>query len=807
MGPRKHMKFDEGSGDGVESNGKEQKPLSKKQLKKLKKQQQKQAVPANVDADSPDILGPLNLARLEALESKKESLSDGDLRFHSSASSDEESRRPQSTPDGKTDPEDTTTKVNGTVPATEDKSTKLNGLASTPKVVYYRDSEDEEAEKPKPQLKVKDLKKRKQELQKERERLPMYVASDQVLDYVLKNQVSVLIGETGSGKSTQLPQLIYNREKNKKIAITQPRRVAAINLATRVAQEMGSFVGNKVGYTVRFQNKAGDSTYLKYLTDGMLLREILLDPTLSRYDTILLDEAHERTVLTDMLMGLIKRLLVGDRGPGSDRPLRLVIMSATLDAQRFSSFFDNAPILYVEGRMHPVQRYYVKTPLDNVVDGVVQTVCQTNMSEPSPGDILVFLAGQEEIDRCVDRLNSLAHDLPKQAPLIVALPLYASLPPNQQQKVFEPLPARRRKVILATNIAETSLTISGVRYVIDSGLRKVRVWKPELGLDALLATHISKASAAQRMGRAGREAPGKCFRLFTEKTYTEDLPDQTEPEIVRCDVASAVLMLKNAGVNDILNFQWVQSPSKKALRSALLKLYTLQALDDSGKVTDLGKEMALLPVSPHLAAVLIHARNQGPELLQAVIDIVACLSVEDLLLNPHPEKRDDVNERRRVEFGGGIEYGDLIMLKEMFDKYFYQCHDKHDRKALCESTAINYRGMDNVNLVRKQLQSYMKVKEEYPTKHVASPDIIKCFLHGFVSNTALGLPDRRYKTVLTNQYLNIHPSSMLFGKKIDAIMYMEYVYTTKGYARIVSPIQEDWLQQIAPHLLARGKEA
>lgn len=780
MGPRQHKKFEDSDPTKIQ-NGE---VLSKKQLKKLKKQQQKEHDndddTTNGQQESP-ILGPLNISRLKAIETNQETLSDGDLRFHSS---EEEPLKP-ATP--------------------------------APKIVNYRDSEDEDEDVKRPSSgetkkpNIEELKNKRIQLKKERQNLPIFAASDQVLSHVFKNKVTILIGETGSGKSTQLPQLIYNHEKDKKghkIAITQPRRVAAINLATRVAQEMGTVLGNKVGYTVRFQNKAGDSTNLKYLTDGMLMREILLDPNLSRYNTIILDEAHERTVLTDMLMGLIKRLLQGPRA--SD--LRVVIMSATLDAQRFSDFYENAPILYVQGRTYPVQRYYIKSPLDNVVDGVVHSVCQINMAEPYPGDILVFLAGQEEIDRCVDRLNTLAPYVSgkkTKTPGIVAMPLYASLPPNLQQRVFEPLSEpNHRKIILATNIAETSLTISGVRYVIDSGLRKVRVWKPELGLDALLATHISKANAAQRMGRAGREAPGKCFRLFTESTYEEELPSQTEPEILRCDVASTVLMLKNAGVSDVVNFQWLQTPSKKSIRAALLKLYTLKALGDSGEVTDLGKEMALLPVSPHLAAVLIHGKNQGPPgLLQSIIDIVSCLSVDDLLINPHPEKRDEINERRRIEFGGGIEYGDLIMLKELFEKYYIQCTNKKERKQLCESTGVNLRGMENVLLVRRQLQSYMKVTQDHSTAHIPSQDIIKCFLHGFVSNTALGLPDRRYKTVLTNQFLNIHPSSMLFGKKCDAIMYMEYVYTTKGYARMVSPIHEDWLQEVAPHLLARGHEA
>uniref|UniRef100_A0A060SXA1 RNA helicase n=1 Tax=Blastobotrys adeninivorans TaxID=409370 RepID=A0A060SXA1_BLAAD len=631
--------------------------------------------------------------------------------------------------------------------------------------------------------------------------LPVYRARTQILEKILGNRVTVLLAETGSGKSTQLPQLLVNNDKKERVAITQPRRVAAINLATRVSDEMGVQIGQQVGYSVRFQNKWSPQSKIKYLTDGMLLREMLIDPDLTRYTTVILDEAHERTVLTDLLMGLIKRLL------SRRQDIRVVVMSATLDAEKFASFF-GAQILYVEGKMYPVERYYLKAPVDDVVDGVVQAVCQVNSGEPS-GDMLVFLAGQEDIDKCVDRINAIAPQMPKEAPLMVALPLYASLPPQAQQKVFENLPARRRKIIVATNIAETSLTIPGVRYVIDSGLRKIRVWKPQLGLDTLLTTPISQASAQQRMGRAGREGPGKCFRLFPESTYTQ-LSSQTEPEIVRCDPASTVLMLKRAGVDDVLGFEWVESPSKKAIKAALLKLYSLKALDDSGKITDLGREMVLLPVSPTLAAVLIHAK-EDEQLLRTVVDIVACLSVDDLLVTPHPDKRDEVNEKRNQLFAGGREYGDLIMLREMVALY-RTIPDRRSRKEFCESVGVNWRGMDNVELVRKQLLQYTGYKsetneEEDETKEPVSNElVVQTFIKGYVANTALGLPDRRYKTVMNGQILNIHPSSMMFGRKKEAIMYMDYVYTTKAYARMVSTVEVEWLKEIGGHLLARHSD-
>jgi ATP-dependent RNA helicase DHR2 len=674
-------------------------------------------------------------------------------------------------------------------------SQRTSAYLGSAKTVYFDDSESESNICTTPIVTKKSLKIVKSSLLKVRQNLPVYQSRDKILRHITKNKTTVLLAETGSGKSTQIPQILLENDPNEVIAITQPRRVAAISLATRVSQEMGCRVGSKVGYSVRFQANTSANTQIKYLTDGMLLRELMIDPSLEKkYTTVILDEAHERTVLTDVLMGLLKRLQ-------RQRPIRIVVMSATLDADKFSKFFDNAEILYVEGKMFPVQRMYLRQPIDDVVDGVIQSVCQINMSEPT-GDVLVFLPGQDEIDKSVDRLNAIAGDLPKQAPLIVALPLYASLPPHLQQKTFDKLPPRRRKVILATNIAETSLTIPGVRYVVDSGLRKVRVWKPSLGLDTLFTSPISQASAQQRMGRAGREGPGKCYRLFTEASYGE-LVSETEPEILRTDVASTTLMLKRLGIDDVINFEWVQSPGKKAIESALMKLYGLKALDDSGKITSLGQKMVLLPVSPHLAAVLIRASET--DLLSVVLDIVACLSVEDLMINPHPDKRDEINEKKRQLFGGGRENGDLVMIKEMYDMY-RDLTDKRQQKEFCQTVGVNPRAIRNVGLVRKQLERYMGVTTE-ATNKFDPREVIKCFLSGYIANTALGLPDRRYRTVANSQNLSIHPSSMMFGRKVEAIVYMEYVYTSKGYARIVSPIDIEWLQEVAPHLLGRVKRA
>ncbi|QPG76449.1 hypothetical protein FOA43_003838 [Brettanomyces nanus] len=643
----------------------------------------------------------------------------------------------------------------------------------------------------------------------DRKKLPIYKAKNRLIPRIISSKVSIVIGETGSGKSTQVPQFLM-KKVNGGIAVTQPRRVAAINLATRVAEEYGCPLGHEVGYSVRFSNVTSKKTKLRYLTDGMLLREMMLDPMMSKYSTIIVDEAHERTILTDLILGFLKGLILGKRKDDSD--FRVIVMSATLDAEKFSQFFENAPIYYIEGRLFPVKRLYLQRSADDIIDDMVKAIIQVNQGERT-GDILCFLPGQEDIDKVTSLLEKLAPELPKDAPLMVPLPLYAALPPHQQMKVFEKVKPRQRKVILSTNIAETSVTVPGIRYVIDSGLRKVKVWRHELGLSTLLTVPISKASAAQRTGRAGREAPGKCFRLYREKDYLK-LCENTEPEILRSEIVSPVLMLKRLNVDDILGWYWIESPGKESLFSALRQLYSLNALSDSGSITSLGQKMVVLPVAPHLASVLIQAKEYG--VLDPVVDIVSCLSVDNLLLTPSSEKRDEINIKRRDTCTLGSRYGDLLMLKELYDIY-NGFSDVGECKHWCREIGVSYRGFRNVLRIRKQIASYMEniggrsthsqsdinddIDDIDYSKPVDPSLILKSFLKGFITNSAIGMPDRSYRTVTTGDTISIHPSSLLFGKKVDAILYIEHVYTMKGYARNVSAIELEWLQEVAPHLL------
>ncbi|PZC73126.1 hypothetical protein B5X24_HaOG209984 [Helicoverpa armigera] len=446
------------------------------------------------------------------------------------------------------------------------------------------------------------------ELLRRRLGLPVWEYKNDFMRLLNTHQCVVLVGETGSGKTTQIPQwsvefAAVTAGKSKGVACTQPRRVAAMSVAQRVAEEMDVALGQQVGYSIRFEDCSGPQTILKYMTDGMLLREAMSDPMLEQYRVILLDEAHERTLATDILMGVLKEVIK----QRSD--LKLVIMSATLDAGKFQQYFDNAPLMNVPGRTHPVEIFYTPQPERDYLEAAIRTVIQIHICEEIAGDILLFLTGQEEIEDACKRIKREIDNLGPDAGELKCIPLYSTLPPNLQQRIFEPAPPNRangaigRKVVVSTNIAETSLTIDGVVFVIDPGFAKQKVYNPRIRVESLLVSPISKASAQQRAGRAGRTRPGKCFRLYTEKAYKNEMQDNTYPEILRSNLGSVVLQLKKLGIDDLVHFDFMDPPAPETLMRALELLNYLAALDDDGNLTDLGAVMAEFPLDPQLAAI------------------------------------------------------------------------------------------------------------------------------------------------------------------------------------------------------------
>ncbi|XP_010515204.1 PREDICTED: probable pre-mRNA-splicing factor ATP-dependent RNA helicase DEAH3 [Camelina sativa] len=428
------------------------------------------------------------------------------------------------------------------------------------------------------------------EIQEERRNLPVWVHKDEFLQALKENQMVILVGDTGSGKTTQIPQFVLEALVNENpnpggtgrlvVGCTQPCRVAAMSAARRVAEEMDAVIGEEVGCTVRFDDCSSSRTVLKYLTDGMLLREALVDPLLSNYKAIILDEAHERSIATDLLFGILVKAL-------TSRPtLKLVVMSSTLYAHKLRYYFGgHVPLIKVPGRLHPVEIIYTQEPVTHYLEAAIRKVIQIHMCEP-PGDVLVFLTGEEEIE---DACSRILHKLGDQVKVV---PLYSFLPPAMQQRAFDPTPHPVRKIVVSTNIAETSLSIDGIVYVVDPGFSMQKYYNPKTRLDSLVVSPISMASADQRARRAGTTGPGKCFRLYTQEIYSGLIPLEV-PEMYRANLVNTVLALKRLGVKDLLSLNFMDPPFPKTLFQALTDLFDLGAVDDEGNLTKIGEMMSL----------------------------------------------------------------------------------------------------------------------------------------------------------------------------------------------------------------------
>ncbi|PGH01024.1 ATP-dependent RNA helicase DHR2 [Blastomyces parvus] len=728
------------------------------------------------------------------------------------------------------------------------------------------------------------LKERAKALYHTRKQLPIFPHADEIRKHLHRNDVMLLVGETGSGKSTQVPQFLVDEKwarprtakvpsttlgKKAKsqiksadsendsaqkelvmkeitvggcIAITQPRRVAAVSLARRVAEEMGTPLGNsspasKVGYSVRFDSSTSPNTRVKFLTEGMLLQEMLSDPWLTKYSAVVVDEVHERGVNVDLILGFLRNMVSGKKEGRGGLPLKVVVMSATADMESLLGFFaeglnsgisdkggysgmdegkpnndqpsdeassalsQNVSVCHIKGRQFPVKVIYSPEPVHDFVDAALQIIFKIHMKEPLPGDILVFLTGQETVESLEALVNEYAVGMDPALPKVQVLPLFAALPQAAQQRVFIPAPPRTRKIILSTNIAETSVTVSGVRYVVDCGKAKMKQFRARLGLDSLLVKPISKSAAIQRKGRAGREAPGQCYRLYTEKDYLA-LREANMPEILRCDLSQAILNMKARGVDDIVGFPFLTRPPREALEKALLQLFSIQALDEAGKISEIGEKIAKLPLTAQLGRVLLASVKYGPDCVRNVIDIISCLSVENIFLNTMSEDKKEEAEKARRDLYR--REGDHLTMLATVKAY---ASENTDRKAWASRHFVSHRAMQAVMDVRKQLITQCRQAKFLPNdKDTNNPNgnraisseedpvsILKSFLTGFASNTARPFPDGSYKTIVGNQTVAIHPSSVLFGRKVEAIMYNEYVFTNRSYARGVSAVQMDWV--------------
>ncbi|KLT41011.1 P-loop containing nucleoside triphosphate hydrolase protein, partial [Cutaneotrichosporon oleaginosum] len=622
-------------------------------------------------------------------------------------------------------------------------------------------------------------------IEEQRRSLPIYKLRDQLVKAIKENQILVVVGDTGSGKTTQMAQYLAEEGmlEHGRLGCTQPRKVAAVSVAKRVAEEVGCRLGGEVGYTVRFEDVTSPDTKIKFMTDGMLLRELLVDPDATRYSVIMLDEAHERTIATDVLFGLMKKAC--KRRPD----LKLICTSATLDAEKFAKYFYGCPIFTIPGRTYPVEVLYTKEPESDYLEASLITILQIHLMEP-PGDILLFLTGQEEIDTSCEILYERVKALGPSVPELIILPVYAAMPSEMQSRIFDPAPPGARKCVIATNIAETSVTIDGIYYVIDPGFSKQNAYDPKLGMDSLIVTPISQAQARQRAGRAGRTGPGKCYRLYTELAFRNEMLPNPIPEIQRTNLAATILTLKAMGVNDLIHFDFMDPPPAATMLMALEALYALGALDDEGLLTRVGRKMADFPLDPPLSKMLIKSVDYGCS--EEVLTIVAMLQSGGQVFY-RPKDKQAQADAKKAKFHQPE--GDLLTLLAVYNGW----KNSKFSNPWCFENFVHSRAMKTAQNVRKQLVGIM---DRY--KH----DLVSCgtdfnrvrlaICSGFFRNAAKKDAMEGYKTLVEGTPVSIHPSSALFQRQPEWCIYYELILTAKEYMHQVTVIEPKWLQEVAP---------
>ncbi|CAN4121511.1 unnamed protein product [Withania somnifera] len=671
---------------------------------------------------------------------------------------------------------------------------------------------------------------RKQKIEQQRKNLPIAAVERRLVEEVRNNDTLIIVGETGSGKTTQLPQYLFKGGfccDGGIIGMTQPRRVAAITVAKRVAEECGGPLGQKAGYAIRFEDVTSGQTKIKYMTDGLLLREALLDPYLSKYSVIIVDEAHERTIHTDVLLGLLKNVqksrsksingmvntdrnnstnghALEERIDYQNDGILKPYQAKNLDARVFSEYFGGARAVHVQGWQFPVDIFNTHKPETDCIDAALITIFQIHLEE-GPGDVLVFLTVQEEIESVEKLIHERLRQLPECSRKLLTFPIFSSLPSEKQMKVFMPSPPGYRKVILATNIAETSVTIPGIRYVVDPGLVKARTYDPKTGVDSLIIVATSKAQALQRSGRAGRDEPGKCYRLYQE-SFFEKLTDSTLPEIKRCDLSNVVLQLK-AGINDVINFDFIEKPDMTAVVNSLWSLYLLGAVTEDNKLSDVGHQMSRLPLDPVYSKAPIVASQFG--CLKEMLICVAMLSVESIFYAPREKLEDSINALKRF---ASLEGDHLTLLNvycaadEFFQKNKMVNSEEKAEKNLrkwCKDNYINSRFLKHARDIHSQI---LRNVEQMGLRVTSCEDdmlvLRRCLAASFFLKVAMKQPDGVYRVMLSGMIVQIHPSSVLFRAKPGCIVFNELVHTNHSYVRNVSRIDYLWLIELAPNLYA-----
>ncbi|KAG2371258.1 Pre-mRNA-splicing factor ATP-dependent RNA helicase [Vigna angularis] len=624
----------------------------------------------------------------------------------------------------------------------------------------------------------------------QRQYLPIFSVREELLQVVRENQVVVVVGETGSGKTTQLTQYLHEDGYTIGgiVGCTQPRRVAAMSVAKRVSEEMDTELGDKVGYAIRFEDVTGPSTIIKYMTDGVLLRETLKDSDLDKYRVIVMDEAHERSLNTDVLFGILKKVVA------QRRDFKLIVTSATLNAQKFSNFFGSVPIFHIPGRTFPVNILWSKTPVEDYVEGAVKQAMTIHITSP-PGDILIFMTGQDEIEAAcyalAERMEQMVSSSNKVVPKLLILPIYSQLPADLQAKIFQKAEDGARKCIVATNIAETSLTVDGIFYVIDSGYGKMKVYNPRMGMDALQVFPVSRAAADQRAGRAGRTGPGTCYRLYTESAYLNEMLHSPVPEIQRTNLGNVVLLLKSLKVENLLDFDFMDPPPQDNILNSMYQLWVLGALNNVGGLTDLGWKMVEFPLDPPLAKMLLTGELLG--CLEEVLTIVSMLSVPSVFFRP--KDRAEESDAARERFF--VPESDHLTLYNV-----YQQWKQHDyRGDWCNDHFLHVKGLRKAREVRSQLLDILKTLKIPLTSCWPDTDIVrKAVCSAYFHNAARLKGVGEYVNCRNGMPCHLHPSSALYGMGCtpEYVVYHELILTTKEYMQCATAVEPQWLAELGP---------
>jgi len=649
-----------------------------------------------------------------------------------------------------------------------------------------------------------------------RETLPIFRCKRDLLRHIDENRVTVVVGETGSGKTTQLVQYLYEAKyatNGKLIGCTQPRRMAAIGVARRVADEMNCTIGDLVGYAIHLDDHTTSKTRIKFMTDGLLLREVVSDPLIEKYSVIVMDEAHERSVDTDVLLGIMKTVL----RERSD--FRLIVTSATMDTDKFAAFFGDAPVFFIEGKTFPVVVRHSDAPVNDYVAAAVLAVCETHTrTAPDSGDILVFMTGREDVEGTCELIKQrldgvMFSDGANAASTLCVMPCYSErMTPAMQQRVLSRLPAGMRKCVVATNVAETSLTIDGIRYVIDSGFMKTKVLIG--GMNTLDLFPVSQAQAKQRAGRAGRTQDGICIRLYTEAQFTQEMLPTAVPEIQRCSIETVVLTLKSIGIDDVSQFDFIDAPPAVNLRAALKKLWLLDAIDDSGRITKEGRAMLDFPTEPALAKVLVH--SVAMKCATVALNVVSMLAANPRALFLNPRGREDEAAQKQSRFHHPS--SDHLTLANTMDQFLAA----RNGKEWCASHFLSFDALRKARSIREQLLERMRRHVQQAAKG-AEEDGGGALMLGRVeeqydrfreclAECAFEQSARRSGMTWTEYSLitqpsvkcSIHPTSAIRSRGMlpEYVVFNETLATAdKYYLSLVTAVNGEWLAKASKGLL------